>query len=299
MIIDSKNLTSKEAALRLVSECESEFNATMLRAADFIANTEGCRAVTLSGPTCSGKTTAASRLIDALKTFGKNAKIISIDDFYHSPEAMKRLGVDNFEVAAAIDTEMFRKTADDLADFRTAEIPKFDFKKKTRVSVESYTPNENDIFIFEGIQAIYPEILSCLESFRCVSVYICVSDSLTVDGVTFTPEEIRFMRRVVRDYYHRNSSVANTLNLWGDVRHNEEVNIYPYVGHEDVSINSLIPYEIFVVGREFLSLASCFPSDADGAAVIGSLCKRLSKIEVEWFDAEIIPESSLLTEFSK
>ena len=131
------------------------------------------------------------------------------------------------------------------------------------------------------------------------SLYICVADKVEIGNVSFLPNEIRLMRRAVRDNYHRGTNVENTMILWDNVRKNEETNIFPYVGKEDYSINSLIPYEIFLVGREFLFLSENYPVEGKSYSLVISLRERLSKIMNEYFSISEVPENSLLWEFSK
>lgn len=299
MYLRTEDYRSVDLAKAFVDKCEAEFDRAVDGAASYIASVPDCRAVTLSGPTCSGKTTAAQKLTAALEKIGKRAVTVSIDDFYLSRSEMEKQGITDFEGAHAIDTVYFRKVCDELAAFREALLPKYDFTRKDRVSLTPYTPKENDIFIFEGIQAIYPEILSCLSSFCTVSVFICVSDELKVDDTTFTPNEIRFIRRTVRDFYHRDSTVENTVKLWDSVRSNEEANIFPYVGNENVTLNSLIPYEIFTVGREYLDVLDISPKSGEYPFEVNSLKERLQKIQNTAFSDELIPKTSLLSEFAK
>ncbi len=299
MIIDINRFENQNSAKSFVDECENNFRITVESAAKLIAADNSCRAVTLAGPTCSGKTTAASLLIKALADLGMNGKIISIDDFYYPHSVMESMGITDFEGVSAIDTELFKRTAASLASLEATVLPYYDFKKRDRGYHLPYIPSENDIFIFEGIQAIYPEILSCLASFKTLSLFICVADRIEIDGVSFDPNEIRLMRRVVRDFYHRSSSVENTMILWDNVRKNEEVNIFPYVGKEDFNINSLIPYEIFLVGNEFLNLSENYPADGKDSGIVYDLRMRLKKIMNEYFTHSLVPENSLLKEFSE
>ena len=299
MIIDINRFQNQDSAKAFIDECENNFKITVESAAKLIAADKNCKAVTLAGPTCSGKTTAASLLIKALKDLGKNAKIISIDDFYYSHDVMESLGITDFEGVSAIDTALFKETARSLAEKKETLLPTYDFKTRMRASLLPYTPDDNDIYIFEGIQAIYPEILSCLDSFKTVSLYISVADKVEIGDVCFLPDEIRLMRRAVRDNYHRGTSVENTMVLWDNVRANEEANIFPYVGKENFSINSLIPYELFIVGKEFLFLSENYPSEGKSYSLVEGLRERLSKIMNEHFSISQVPENSLLWEFSK
>ena len=83
--------------------------------------------VTLSGPTCSGKTTTASRFVSALRTAGRRVGVISIDDFFKSQKRLKKESVErgldkvDYDSALAIDLDLFEKCIKDiLAKKKTA-----------------------------------------------------------------------------------------------------------------------------------------------------------------------------------
>ena len=65
-----------------VDECEREFEARLESSIARISDDPELCAVGLSGPTCSGKTTAAKKLTDDFSRHGKSVHIISIDDFF-------------------------------------------------------------------------------------------------------------------------------------------------------------------------------------------------------------------------
>ncbi|MFQ9147424.1 MAG: hypothetical protein ACLR5G_03825 [Eubacteriales bacterium] len=70
---------------KYVRECESEYSERISAAAAEILK-RGTRFITLSGPSCSGKTTAARRIADQLSRDGRDVRIISIDNFFRSRE---------------------------------------------------------------------------------------------------------------------------------------------------------------------------------------------------------------------
>ena len=56
--------------------------------ADFVG------AIFITGPSASGKTTCAGRVADMLREAGYCAHVISIDDYYHSWEDIRRIEID-------------------------------------------------------------------------------------------------------------------------------------------------------------------------------------------------------------
>ena len=123
---------TEEEKKKFVLKCESEFEAQLEDAANVIIN-EGCRIVTLSGPTCSGKTTTSSRFISQLEGAGIRTAVISIDDFFKSRDELversKVNGLDkvDYDSAFAIDLDCFRECINDIKNknnIKEAVIPK-------------------------------------------------------------------------------------------------------------------------------------------------------------------------------
>jgi uridine kinase len=67
-----------------VHECDGVFEAQLDSAVEKISEIESLRVITLSGPTCSGKTTTAAKLVSEPTAKGKKVHVISIDDFYYN-----------------------------------------------------------------------------------------------------------------------------------------------------------------------------------------------------------------------
>lgn len=297
MYIDFDSVNKYPECAEFISECEKRFDSYLEGAVEDILSSP-CRAITLTGPTCSGKTTAAAKLCASFEKHNFRARLVSIDDFYRSDEEIKRLGIADYECAAAIDTEMFCTFCHDLALLRKTYMPTFDFKSRSRSDLLPYVPSLNDIYIFEGIQASYREITSCLLDFSYKKVFINPQEEINVGAIMLSPVEIRLMRRVVRDYYNRASSVELTLQLWKDVRKNEEDNIFPNITDEYIMINSTIPYELFVLGKKFLALTDSFKSKSQYFGDVLSLREKLLPYRENVFSPEMIPERSLLREFA-
>ena len=162
---------------------------------------------------------------------GKNAVILSIDDFFRertSPKLVNGASVD-FDSAAAIDLELFAECTAAMLAGKNTILPQYDFITGTRSFPRDYVSTPDDIVIFEGIQAFYPEITSLLSAFPYKSIFINVSGDITVNGTVFSGNEIRLARRLVRDFRFRSASPEFTMEIWENVRRNEEANIFPYM----------------------------------------------------------------------
>lgn len=73
------------------------------------------------------------------------------------------------------------------------------------------------MLIVEGIHGLNPVITEPLPDENLMKLYVSVSSRIAdEDGdVLMSKRDLRFVRRLVRDYYHRASSVERTYGLWG------------------------------------------------------------------------------------
>lgn len=288
---------TKEEAAAFCSACEEQFETRLHAISTEIAGLSELRCVTLSGPSCSGKTTTAAKLTGEIERAGRRARVLSIDDFYLDSEEMQRRGITDFEGADSLDLAYFASTVEAISAGEKVLLPTFDFPQRKRIAYTEYQPDERDIYVFEGIQAIYPQITRILEPFGYKSIYISVEQGANVCGTGFDKNEIRLMRRIVRDFYHRDSSPHYTMALWDSVRSNEEKNIFPYVGGCDYVINSMLPYEIFLIGRYFLRITDDYPAVGPHYDWIQDLRGRLWQFSESAVDVSMIPMGSVFREF--
>lgn len=284
-------------AKRFVDSCENNFKRKINKTCDSILSNRDIKIVTLCGPTCSGKTTTAAIITAAFERQGKRARVLSIDDFYYDKDMMAAKNITDFEGADAIDIELLRSVINDLISGEKTLLPTFDFKERNRVAMTEYQPDENDIYVIEGIQAMYPEVTDILDKSHTRSIFISVADSIDVCGVYFEANEIRLCRRIVRDFFYRNSTAADTMAMWENVRKNEEKNIFPYGKKADHVINSLLSYEPFVISSFFMDITDNFDPVAAGYSVICSLRTRMSRLTDSCINSAVVPDTSVFKEF--
>lgn len=252
------NDMTEEQKKAFVLRCEAEFEVQLEAAAQKILG-GGFGVVTLSGPTCSGKTTTASRFISVIERSGKRVGVISIDDFYKSRELLEReskergLSKVDYDSALSIDLDYFEECMDGILEKKTVMLPKYSFDKGDRVEYTEFDSSCYDFIILEGIQAVYPEVT---EHIHCgyKSVQISVATDVEVNGQTFTSRQIRFMRRMIRDARFRNAPPDVTFKMWKGVSENEDLHIIPFDGQYDIEIDSFMEYEPFMIKNEVLAL---------------------------------------------
>ena len=285
--------------LELVKQGDERFCKALYSAADSVCATKDLKIIRLSGPTCAGKTTAAKMIVKRMSENGKHAVPISIDDFYydcdvlHEMSAKKGLDTPDYDSPDTIDIEAMARFVSDITTKGEAYCPVFDFNTGKSDTYRKVTLGENDILIFEGIQAVYPQVLEIFGDEKPDCIFIAPRDVECEGGEIFDPNEIRLMRRIVRDDRFRGTSASETMALWKNVRANEEKNIFPYVEDCKYRINSSMPYDLGVL-KPHLEAAIGEPS-GEYREEFEAMLKKISGIEP--ISSEYINEDSLYKEF--
>ncbi|MBO5109324.1 MAG: hypothetical protein J6D21_01275 [Clostridia bacterium] len=288
---------TEEEKKQFVCECESEFYRRLESITHAIAHRDDYFVLALSGPTCAGKTTTAHLLIEDLEACGKNAVVISIDDFFRDHDAKREVKDEpvDYDSIDAIDFPYFAECVKGIYAGETVRLPKYDFDTQKRYTYWEYTRKENDVLIFEGIQAVYAPILALLEAGGCCGIFTGVAEDVCVNGVSFSRHEVRLARRLVRDYKFRSASPDFTFYLWDGVRKNEEANIFPNSGHLAYQMDSFLEYELFLLRPYVLSiLREVRPESAyyDQARALIEKFEPLPEISYD-----LVPDTSMYTEF--
>lgn len=258
-------------------------------------------AVLVTGPSSSGKTTFSKRLSRLMEKEGFHCTVISIDDYYLSREEIRKRQPDaekpDYEVLEAFDVAYFQEQMTAFLNGDAIPLPAYDFKLGHRVdSGRVLTPTEKDLLIIEGIHAMNPKLTEGLAFARTIGVYICPFDSYCVPGEgEITSREIRLMRRSIRDFKHRNSSIMQTLEMWPCVRAGEERYIKPMKKYADFFFNSSFEYEICILKAHILEAIKGLNEQE-----LAQLKEFLPLHLLDAFQSELeinIPEDSIFNEF--
>ncbi len=282
--------------LEFVKKCEESFELRLDEASEKIVHS-GASCILLSGPTCAGKTTTAEKIISEFNKIGKSVTVISIDNFFKDVKDTRAVNNEkkiDYDSVDVLDLEELRKCIESISVGNIISVPVFDFITQSRTGYTEHKIGENEIIIFEGIQAVYPEITALFNG-GFIGIFIDVLDDVTVNGVHFKKDEIRLVRRIVRDRKFRGASADFTFYLWESVRENEEKSIYPNKGVCSVMLDSFLEYEIFLMKSYLACALAEIPSDSKYLEDAKRLLKKFDKIQEISYD--YIPENSLYTEF--
>ena len=302
---------SPEEGIALVKRNEREMDQRLTAcaaaiSADCVAH--GVRVIRLSGPTCVGKTTAAQKLTEALEAAGRVVHPISIDDFFYGRDVLHRMAEESgsqkldYDSVKTIDLPALRKCVGELMEKGSTQIPVFDFKTGYCEGYRDLTVPEGEepVFLFEGIQAVYPEVAALFEGIPERSLFINVmTDTVLFDKDggerVFTPDRIRLLRRLVRDEAKRGTSPDFTLTLWHSVRENELNAILPHADSCDYGIDSNMAFDIHILAPHLRRIFAEKPCDGDEVAEQEAI---LASIEgVEGISDECLAYNSLYHEF--
>lgn len=281
--------------------CDSDFYSRLSHVVNCLAKNRHTKIVSLSGPTCSGKTTAAKMLAEGLESQGRAVHIVSIDDFYfdrdYLHELSRKSGSDiiDYDSASTIDLDALKIFVAEATRGEAVHCPVFDFRTGTRQGFRTVDAEDGDVFIFEGIQAVYPEITQLFAPVGYEGVYIAPMTALRSGEYSFEPNEIRLLRRIVRDANFRNTDAEFTFKIWESVRANEEKNIFPHVDSCAYKIDSTHAYELGVLKPFLERQLGAINENSLYFEKAGYILSRLA--DTEAIDASVIEDGSLYREF--
>lgn len=297
MIVPAEALKNESAGRQFISDCESSFRRRLDAACEALAGS-GARILTLTGPTCSGKTTAAGLLSQRLSGLGQNLHVISLDDYYFDRPYLESLfqdGEPDYDSYRTIDLDELARTIASILGDGEVVLPVFDFVQGRRIGEKRLQNKAEDVFLFEGIQGLYPQVRRLLPADACRRLFISVEEDLLIGETKFSSRDIRLLRRLVRDDRTRGIPPQRNLAVWPGVVHNEDQNIFPYADACDIRINSLLGYDPLVIKPYLQPLLAAIPKSDPFWPEGDALLSRL--ISLPSLPADAVPPDSLFREF--
>ena len=261
----------------------------------------GAKAVMLAGPSSSGKTTSANRLATQLRVHGKTPILMSLDDYYIDRDKLtpEPDGSIDLEHINTIDTELFGIHLKELFEGKEVELPTFNFKKgKREWCGHKLKLTDRTVIIVEGLHGLNPSLLpEDLDPKLVFRLYVTPLLALNLDDHNRIPSSyLRLLRRTVRDFESRGSSVQRTLAMWDSVRRGEERWIYPFQENADVILNSSTLYELCVIKKHIYPLLTPIDASDECYDQVRAMVKVLNYVLEADVDDEI-PPTSIVREF--
>ena len=249
--------------------------------------------ILLSGPSGSGKTTTAQKIEAYLDSWGVETHTMSMDNWFRSlteeEKELKKQGLMDLESPNQVDHELLTKHLMQMIRMEEVQLPTFDFLTSSRVKeTRPFVRKPGELIIMEGIHTLNPDVVS-LPKERTWRIYVSVESSYTYEGKTLEGPMIRLIRRMSRDQLHRGRTPEETNMMYDSVQNGEIRYIAPYKGTSDITLDSLMPYELCVYKDVLKELAE---SDDPRMEEI-----RWWLSKVEPLDRKYMTEQSLIWEF--
>jgi len=267
--------------------------------ADMITES-GKRLVLIAGPSSSGKTTFAHRLMIQLKVNGLCPITVSTDDYFVDREKtpLDEDGNFDFESIDAVDTDLFNEHLQGMLNGDEVELPTFNFQEgRQEFRGHKIQIDETQPIIIEGIHGLNEKLTSGIAKDDKFKIYISALTQLNIDDHNRIPTtDTRLLRRIVRDSKYRGHSAIKTISMWPSVRRGEERNIFPYQEGADVMFNSALAYELATLKKYAEPLLKAIGEDQPEYSEAKRLLKFLSYFLSIESDA-YIAQTSILKEF--
>lgn len=283
-----------------INECENRYEKIIDDIAEKIALSNSREIVMLAGPSSAGKTTTAKKIKESLSQKGKKAFVLSLDDFYLNRDDIPYLpdGTQDYETVYALDLECLEKDLNALLRGEKVRTPVFDFTmgKRSETEYNDIILGKEDVVIIEGLHALNPVITDKIEG-QLLKIYINVSSRIynKDSDIVLNKRNLRFIRRMVRDYKFRDSTVENTCRLWKNVTKGEDKYLFPYRDNADIKADTIHLYEPCVLKHQALRMISEDEISQEYKDNIYKIVKALEKFND--IEENMVPENSLLREF--
>jgi len=256
------------------------------------------RLVLIAGPSSSGKTTFARRLMVQLLTHGIRPIALGLDDYFVDRDKTPRdeFGEYDFEALGALDLPLFNQQLLDLMAGREVTLPRYDFLAGTRIEGDTVSVEPDGVILAEGMHGLNPALVPNIPPAVCFRIYASALTQLNIDHHNRIPTaDTRLLRRIVRDDQYRGYTAQQTISRWASVRRGEARWIFPYQENADVMFNSALVYELAVLKP----LVEPLLREVEPGTLEYVEARRLLAF-LEWFlpyPSDRVPDNSILREF--
>jgi uridine kinase len=234
---------------RFVSECESGFRERIRQISGQILANRQIKAIFISGPTASGKTTFTHRLAEFLNQQGRPTRPISLDDYYLEVSRFDDQGRPDFESIETLDTDQIVTDFSALLAGRAVKLPSFDFVTRRRIFLpeNQIRLNPGALILVEGLHGLSRMIAGQLPHEQYLGVFIMPWCTLLDGRQLLGSRDLRILRRISRDVLHRGSTALSTLDYWPMIDRTEQQFFPSYLANADEYVNSCLAYEFGVI----------------------------------------------------
>ena len=246
----------KENCERFVEDTDKNYFSQIKEVAQHIYDGRNERPVVLlSGPSGSGKTTTAHVLEAMLDAMGCETHTLSMDNYFLTLSDEEKIGAQegtiDLESPSRLNIPFMNGQLEDIINCKPVELPVYDFPTSSSLkSGKILHRKPGELVVLEGIHALNPSVIT-LPDTKTEKVYISVRTRIVCDGHTIHPENVRLLRRMIRDKINRGRSFSQTCTACKSVKRGEDLYVMPYKHRSDFDIDTFIPYELGVYKNFF------------------------------------------------
>jgi len=293
---------------RLVAEAERAYHEEIKKVSAKIAGAaKDLKLVIVAGPSSSGKTTTTTKIAEQLKAKGLNFVMLNVDNYFKNLDEHPKdsYGDHDFETPEALDMELINEHILALVSGKAVKTPEYDFKTgRRRLEVFDMKLAPGEILLLDSLHGLSPQMTASVPHGRKFKFYIeALCQTKDAGGEFVRWADLRMLRRMARDSWHRAYNPEQTVGHWHYVRRSEKKYIVPYISKADYIFNGALSYELPVL-KTFLykylkPIVNKFKSDP-GKLDAYIRAKRIFDLltEVDEFkDTDSIPKNSLIREF--
>lgn len=288
-----------------IALCEEKYKNDINDAVEAIL-TANPKVVIIAGPSSSGKTTTTIKISEGLKKKELKFKKLEIDNYFKDLEEHPKdeYGDYDFETPEALDLKLINEHIYELLNGKKIMIPEYDFKTgKRKLNAREFKVETNEIILIDSLHGLYPQMTVSIPhkfKFKFYIEAMCQIRDNNGEFVRWT--DLRMLRRMIRDSWHRSYDPIRTVGHWHYVRRAEKMFIVPFVNKADYVFNGALAYEL-PIHKHFLNkyIPEIIERYKDDPKKLDSYirAKRIKEIFdalIEVDDADV-PQDSLLREF--
>ena len=295
--VEELNRCFKDDPAQYVTKAEKKYKQQIKKCIEPLIKKDAMyKFILLAGPSSSGKTTTSYLIKENLEVNGINAKVVSLDNFFVEREETPLLpdGKKDYESLNALDWKLFAQKMKELIEEKKSRLPIYDFITGSKHLSEDYTTlKNNEIIIIEGLHALNPIIDNYIPTKLAYKIYLNTESEFAYkDTILVNKEEIKLVRRLIRDFKKRGATPSMTFNSWPEVLHGEETYITPYKKHANYKIDTTHPYELCIY---YNILQKIQDSTDDEDVTLQKLITKLAKFKK--LSHQFAPKNSLIQEF--
>lgn len=293
---------------QLVKDATEKYNADIASAVEkIIARKDDVRIVIIAGPSSSGKTTTTIKTGEHLAKQGYELVSMELDNYYFNLEHHPKdeFGDYDFETPEALDLKLINQHLADLLDGKTIQMPRYNFKTgKREEETDPMKLEKNQILLLDSLHGLYGPMTDSVPDEKKFKLYIeTLCQIKNQDGEFIRWTDVRLLRRMVRDSWHRSYNPRQTLEHWHYVRRSEIQHIIPFLGTVDHIIDGSLAYELPIYKKHLFAHFPDFVKDyredpkRQDAYIRAKRVHDLLESFKTWEDEEVVPKDALIREY--